>query len=472
MVAAGRRHPHDAIAKTAVAMARPSASAGSRGLVRQVARRDIWRGVGALMLAALAWWAIATVGAAQSNDTTASPEDPALASDLFRPDIPIEELAFRLVPLTREELGPLTEVWLGIVRETTSDIAELQVSLIASPELRTPETNRTLAQLVETRASQFERYTVVVDAFERKGGDPEQVSTLRAYRDAVLFEETMLASGRAIAFAILTWLTRPDGGLAVLRNLLIIAAAFAGLLVVARLSRGLTRRWLTRVPNLSKLLQVFLIGLVYWLVLSIGFLVVLAALGVNVSPVFAMIGGASFVLAFAFQDTLGNLASGLMIMINRPFDEGDYVLVGGVGGTVKTVSIVATTVTTGDNQVIVIPNKNVWGNVITNVTASETRRVDLVFGISYEDSIEEADRVINEVVRAHPLVLKEPEPVIRVHELGGSSVNFICRPWTQTDDYWTVYWDLTHQIKDAFTDAGISIPYPQQDVHIRSTSAQ
>jgi small conductance mechanosensitive channel len=156
-----------------------------------------------------------------------------------------------------------------------------------------------------------------------------------------------------------------------------------------------------------------------------------------------------------------------MIMINRPFDEGDFVDVGGITGTVKSVSIVATTVVTADNQVIVIPNKNVWGNVITNVTASETRRVDLVFGISYEDSIPDAMRVMQETVEAHPLVLDDPATVIRVHELGDNSVNFICRPWTKTEDYWTVYWDLTEQMKQNFDAAGISIPYPQQDVHFK-----
>jgi small conductance mechanosensitive channel len=206
-------------------------------------------------------------------------------------------------------------------------------------------------------------------------------------------------------------------------------------------------------------------------VLTIGILVVLASLGVNVTPLFAMIGGVSFVLAFAFQDTLGNLASGLMIMVNQPFDEGDYVEVGGVGGTVKSVSIVATTVTTPDNQVIVIPNKKVWGNVITNVTASDTRRVDLVFGISYEDSIPEALDVIERIVANHPNTLKDPEPVIRVHQLADSSVNFICRPWAKTEDYWAVYWDLTHQMKEAFDAAGISIPYPQQDVHIKAQAS-
>ena len=221
-----------------------------------------------------------------------------------------------------------------------------------------------------------------------------------------------------------------------------------------------------RVPNLSKLLQVFLATVIYWLVLAFGLLIVLSAIGIDISPVFALIGGASFILAFAFQDTLGNLASGLMIMVNRPFDEGDYVDVGGVSGTVKAVSIVATTVVTPDNQIIIIPNRQVWGNVIKNVTASDTRRIDLVFGISYEDSIPAALKVITDAVKAHPLVLEEPEPVIKVHALADSSVNFVCRPWAKTSDYWAVYWDLTQQMKEKFDEAGITIPYPQRDLHI------
>ena len=428
-------------------------------------RRCLYMFLCSLLLTA----ALATDGFAQDEDQTAvTAETAAPASELVRPDVPLEELAHRLIPLTLDELAPLADAWQEIVRDTTLEISNQQVALLANPDLRTPEANRELGRLVEQRAAQFERFTMVVDAFERKGGDAERVATLRAYRDAVLFAETSLASGSAIVFAALTWLTRPDGGLAIVWDFAVFLIAVVALLIFARLSRRITRRWVRRVPNLSKLLQVFLIGVVYWVVLSVGFLVVLAALGVNVSPVFAMIGGASFVLAFAFQDTLGNLASGLMIMINRPFDEGDYVQVGGTGGTVKTVSIVATTVNTPDNQIIVIPNKNVWGSIITNVTASETRRVDLVFGISYDDSIEEAERVIRRTVEAHSLVFAEPEPTIRVHELGASSVNFICRSWARTEDYWSVYWDLTQQIKDAFTDAGITIPYPQQDIHIRS----
>jgi small conductance mechanosensitive channel len=126
----------------------------------------------------------------------------------------------------------------------------------------------------------------------------------------------------------------------------------------------------------------------------------------------------------------------------------------------------STTVTTPDNQVITIPNSKVWGDVITNVTASDTRRVDLVFGISYGDSIERAQAVLEEVVASHPLVMEDPAPNIRVSELGDSSVNFIVRPWTKTADYWTVYWDLQRAVKEAFDTNGISIPFPQTDMHL------
>jgi small conductance mechanosensitive channel len=394
------------------------------------------------------------------------PSGPQPAAALTNPAIPLNELAHRLVPLTKDELDPLANAWLEIVRIKTEEIAESQVELLHDSSAATEEAYQEIAAMVEVRAGLFERLSMVVNALESKGGDEALVAELRAYRNSVISSETKLASPKAIAVAFFTWLMRADGGVAIAKDIGVVVLVFMVLIFVSKSVQVIFRRWIGRVPNISKLLQSFLVGAVYWMVLTVGVLVALAALGVNVTPLFAMIGGASFILAFAFQDTLGNLASGLMIMINRPFDEGDYVVVGGTGGTVRSVSIVATTVTTPDNQVIVIPNKSVWGNVITNVTASDTRRIDLVFGISYEDSISEALRVIEETVRAHALVLEDPEPVIRVHELADSSVNFICRPWTKTSDYWTVYWDLTHRMKEAFDAASITIPYPQQDVHV------
>ncbi len=153
-------------------------------------------------------------------------------------------------------------------------------------------------------------------------------------------------------------------------------------------------------------------------------------------------------------------------MITKPFDVGDFVNAAGVAGTVENTSIVATTIKTFDNQVIVVPNNKIWGSIITNVNALPTRRVDLVFGIGYGDDIAVAQKVLEETVAEHPLVLDNPEPTIRVNELADSSVNFICRPWAKTQDYWSVYWDLTRQVKERFDAAGLSIPFPQQDVHL------
>ncbi|MBT8360844.1 MAG: mechanosensitive ion channel [Desulfobacterales bacterium] len=416
-------------------------------------------------------WGLSLAVPVTAEEPRSEEAPPEISQDLIDPQIPTEELAHLLIPLKKEELEQLARLWQNVVQSETQKIADKQINLLRNPEKATDAANQEIARMVEMRASVFERYTMMVDALESKGGDPVLISDFRTYRDSVFFNETILASPRAIFFAFLNWATRLDGGLSILKDFGIVLLTFLALLFVARSVRGLARKWIGRVPTISNLLETFLVGVVFWLVITIGLLVVLASLGVNITPLFAMIGGASFILAFAFQDTLGNLASGLMIMINQPFDEGDYVEVGGVGGTVKSVSIVATTVNTPDNQVIVIPNKNVWGNVITNVTASDTRRVDMVFGIAYEDSIPEALEVIERVVATHPATLKDPEPIIRVHQLADSSVNFICRPWAKTEDYWTVYWDLTHQMKEAFEAAGISIPYPQQDIHIKTQAS-
>jgi small conductance mechanosensitive channel len=176
-------------------------------------------------------------------------------------------------------------------------------------------------------------------------------------------------------------------------------------------------------------------------------------------------------VGFALQDTLGNFAAGLMLLIYRPFDVSDVVDVGGVSGKVDKVSLVSTTIRTFDNKVVLVPNKRVWGEVITNSSASGRRRVDMVFGIGYDDDTEKARTLLERIVNEHELVLKDPEPAIQLHELADSSVNFICRPWTKTADYWTVYWDVTKQVKTEFDANNISIPYPQQDVHIHQAPA-
>ncbi len=220
-----------------------------------------------------------------------------------------------------------------------------------------------------------------------------------------------------------------------------------------------------RTAQTSRLLGDFLVVTTRRIILAIGLLIGLAALEVNVGPLLAVIGAAGFVIAFALQNSLGNFASGILIMVFKPFDVGDLVEIGGVLGVVKSMNLLSVQLRTPDNRAVTIPNNNVWSDAITNVNGTDTRRVDLVFGIAYEDDIGKAQKIMEQVVSEHELVLDDPEPVVRVHELADSSVNFICRPWVKTEHYWDVYWDVTRTVKERFDKQGISIPFPQQDVH-------
>jgi small conductance mechanosensitive channel len=198
----------------------------------------------------------------------------------------------------------------------------------------------------------------------------------------------------------------------------------------------------------------------------IGIIIAVAQVGVEVGPVLAGLGIAGFVVGFALQDTLSNFASGLMILVYRPFDVGDAVEAAGVTGKVDQMNLVSTMILTFDNQLLIVPNKQVWGGIIRNITHQDKRRVDMTFGIGYSDDIPKAEKILTEIVTAHEKVLKDPEPVVRLHTLGESSVDFIVRPWSKTDEYWDVYWDVTREVKRRFDEEGISIPFPQRDVHI------
>ncbi|MEV8466168.1 mechanosensitive ion channel family protein [Fluviibacterium sp. DFM31] len=409
-------------------------------------------------------------GDAAPAEEAPAEEGPTFPEGLDSTGISLEELKLRVIPLTADQLQVLADAWLEIVQRQTSAVIDQQVAILQADGDASDEMRDRLAKLNTERGHAFTRYITVVDGFEKKGGDEAAVASYRAYRNAILVDEKQNADWQTLVSLALTWAQDREGGIALAIQVVTIVGAFILLMIVSRTVRRFVRRALGRVPNLSRLLQAFLAMVVYWLTIAVGLMVVLSALGVDITPLFALVGGASFIIAFAFQDTLGNLAAGLMIMFNRPFDEGDYVTIAGMGGTVKSVSVVSTTINTPDNQIIVIPNSKVWGDVITNTTASTTRRVDLTFGIGYDDSIADAQAILERVVEEHPLVLSDPAPVIRVSALGASSVDFICRPWVNSADYWTVYWDLTRQVKEAFDEGGISIPFPQTDMHLHVAS--
>jgi small conductance mechanosensitive channel len=245
---------------------------------------------------------------------------------------------------------------------------------------------------------------------------------------------------------------------------LLILAAFKFL---AGITKRVVRRAVTTWKiNLSQLLQEQIVSFAGKVVMFLGLLVALSQLGIQLGPLLAGLGIAGFIVGFALQDTLSNFASGMMILVYRPYDVGDAVEAGGVMGTVKAMNLVSTTISTWDNQKLVVPNSKIWGDVIRNITAEPQRRVDMTFGIAYADDIDHAERVLWDIVKSHELVLADPEPVIRLHTLGESSVDFVVRPWAKTSDYWTVYWDVTRAVKKRFDAEGISIPFPQRDVHL------
>lgn len=222
--------------------------------------------------------------------------------------------------------------------------------------------------------------------------------------------------------------------------------------------------------NFSKLLQDFFTSLSGKAVFTIGLLIALSQLGIELGPLLAGFGIAGVIIGFALQDTLSNFASGMMILIYRPYDVGDLINAAGVSGRVSHMSLVSTTIKTLDNQRLIIPNNKIWGDTINNITAEHQRRVDMTFSIGYGDNIEQAEAVLTSIVEAHPKVQKVPAPLIKLHVLGDSSVDFIVRPWAKPEDYWDVYWDITREVKMRFDAEGISIPFPQRDVHIYQAS--
>ena len=189
-------------------------------------------------------------------------------------------------------------------------------------------------------------------------------------------------------------------------------------------------------------------------------------LGIDTTSLIALLGAAGLAIGLALQGSLQNFAAGVMLLIFRPFKAGDFVEAGGVAGIVESISIFTTIMRTADNKEVIVPNGTIYGGSITNYSARDTRRVDLVFGIGYDDSIKDAKEIMENIINSDPRVLKDPETQIAVSELADSSVNFVVRPWVKSEDFWAVKFDLTEKIKLAFDEKGISIPYPQMDVHL------
>ena len=251
-----------------------------------------------------------------------------------------------------------------------------------------------------------------------------------------------------------------------------VVAALA-ILIVGRIVAGILRSILRRTfeRTLDPIVARFLSSIGYLLLMALVVIAALGRLGVNTTSFAAVIAAAGLAIGLALQGSLGNFAAGVMIVFFRPFKVGDVVEVAGTSGKVEEVTVFNTKLKTPDNKVVIVGNADVTSNTIVNYSTEDTRRVDLVFGIGYDDDIDKARSLIQSVMDADERILPEPAPVIMMLELADSSVNFAVRPWVDSADYWNVRGDLLENVKKTFDREGISIPYPQQDVHLHQVAS-
>lgn len=240
--------------------------------------------------------------------------------------------------------------------------------------------------------------------------------------------------------------------------------------MIARSLANVLRNGMRR-AKVEETLVRFVGNIAYGVLIAFVAIAALSQLGIETTSLAAIIAAAGLAVGLALQGSLGNLAAGVMIILFRPFKIGDYIELSGISGTVHEISIFTTTLKTPDNKTIIIPNNAATSGSIINYSTEATRRVDMVFGIGYGDDIKKAKEILSKLIEADSRILKAPAPQVAVSELADSSVNFVVRPWVNASDYWAVKFDFTEAVKETFDNEGISIPFPQQDVHMHNVVA-
>jgi len=253
-----------------------------------------------------------------------------------------------------------------------------------------------------------------------------------------------------------------------LKILLALVIFYIGRLVVSAVVGAVTK--VLKGRGMDEILVSFLTSILRWVLLLFVVVAALSQLGIDTTSLVALLGAAGLAIGLSLQGSLSNLASGVLLIVFRPFTKGHFVEAGGTTGIVENISIFTTTLTTPDNKEIIVPNGAILSNNITNYSARPTRRVDMVFGVSYDADLLAAKKLLQELVESDDRVLDDPAPVIALGELADSSVNILVRPWVKSEDYWGLYWDMHERVKLRFDEAGIGIPFPQMDVRLEKTA--
>lgn len=249
-----------------------------------------------------------------------------------------------------------------------------------------------------------------------------------------------------------------------LKAVIAIVIFLVGRTIARLVTRGL--RNVMQSQEVDKILESFVCNLVYWTLMVFVIIAAINQIGIQTTSLIAVMGAAGLAVGLALQGSLANFAAGVLIVVFRPYRVGDYIEAAGIAGSVLQVQILTTMLKTPDNKQIIVPNGQIMGSIITNYSANDLRRVDMAVGVSYSDDLDNVRSTIKDLVTADERILKDPECVIADSELGDSSVNFVVRPWVKTADYWGVKFDLTEAVKKRFDKEGISIPFPQRDVHV------
>ncbi len=367
--------------------------------------------------------------------------------------VPLEELRAEIRPLRVAELEDRLSFWMDAYQESVAEAAQLGREGAAGAGALSEATGR--------KAAIAERLGVVLASYEAKGGDGTEYRKFMAATSQI---DVNLFDPQAVGAFLRTWIVAPEGGIKVGLNILWFVVIIVATWFISVLVAGAVRTSVRRLPKASSLLQDFLVGGAKRIVLLIGIVIAVSYLGVNVTPLVAAIGAAGLVIGLALQGTLSNFASGILILVYRPYDVGDVIEGGGTSGKVEAMNLVSTRIATFDNQVMYVPNNQIWNGVIKNITARDTRRVDLTVGVAYGSDLAKVEAIIRDILSKHEKVLPEPAPNVKVGSLADNSINMLVRPWSKTADYWDVYWDVTRALKERFEAEGIGIPFPQRDL--------
>ena len=392
----------------------------------------------------------------ESTDTTIQSEQEILAENIAENTDEITTLETPKIDDTQEIDRAQQKI-----EQTTENLEE---ALEDKAEIKT----QLLLNLTEARDEQTavgDRFEVIINELEKKGGE---IESYRQYLTAVGLIEVDVTDHQAFWITILGWLKSETGGIRWAINI----SKFVGIavfsVITSFIAANVTRKSLQIIPNMSELLRGFLVGIVRQGTLVIGVLFALTALGISLGPLLAVFGGVSFVLAFALQNNLGNLASGLMIMFYKPFDEGDEIKVDDLWGYVDSITIATTKIKGWSGEIINVPNDSIWNSNIINLTHSESRGFTGTIVVDIAQNLTQAKQVVLEAIKSHPAVLEEPAPRTLIWELDGDSISIMFFGHTKTQEYWKVYEEVIELIQKGINTAEIAIDIPEQRIQIES----